>query len=294
MHKARPLPYALCQMHFKRPLSSRTPRLAALLLTLAPVVQEHPVSVNSSPQLPLLQATQGPALQEAGGGSDSSSQREQQPPWLLCAQRSDIDVWQLADARAPGQMGPPAEGALLTPAAAPQHLLRLVVQSGRHVSTACMSQDSCWLAYSDSRRVSCFALEPRPADEEVPGVHVIPTPLQLPADLPAACHLAFRPGTTDLAACSNDGTLRIINIASCPQQHDPAGPSKSRSSSGSLASPVPLRALHDLQYKSSFRRDRQRSAARRLMPLVELMVVSPDGRWGPGSMCSSQPARLPA
>ncbi|KAL4423732.1 hypothetical protein ABPG75_001033 [Micractinium tetrahymenae] len=240
-------------------------------------LKEHPVNVNPSPQLPVLQAAKAAGEQQPGSGS---SQREQQPPWLLCAQRCDIDVWQLAEAKPQGQHGPPAEGALLPPAKAPQHLLRLVAQSGRHVSTAAISQDRHWLAYSDSHRVSCFALEQRPADEAVPEEHVIPAPLQMPADLPAACHLAFRPGTSELVACANDGTLRIIEVAALP----PAGQGKAHggrgaSGSGSSDGPAPVRALHDLQYKSSFRRDRQRSAARRLMPLVELMAISPDGSW---------------
>ncbi len=240
-------------------------------------MQEHPVSINPSPQLPVLQTTQAASAQQP---VSASSQQEQQPPWLLCAQRCDIDIWQLAKAKPQGQVGPPSEGALLPLATAPEHLLRLVAQSGRHVSTAAISQDRQWLAYSDSHRVSCFALEQQPADEAMPDDHVVPAPLQVPADLPAACHLAFRPGTSELVACASDGTLRIVQVAALPAVGKGKVRSGGGSSSGGASSDglAPLRALHDLQYKSSFRRDRQRNAARRLMPLVELMAISPDGR----------------
>jgi hypothetical protein len=245
-------------------------------------LQEHPSRVNACPQLPLLQTAHGPA--HASDSPDGEQQREQeqqqqqqQQPWLLCAQRNEVDVWQLADAGRQGQLGPPAEGMLVAPSAAPEHLLRLVVQSGRHVSAACISQDGRWLAYSDSQRVSCLSLEQRPADELVPESHVMPAPLQLPADLPPACHLAFRPGTTELVACSSDGTLRVVDVAAClQQQQQPNGAGSSGGDGGGAVQA--LRAVHDLQYKSSLRRDRQRSAARRLMPLVERMAVSPDGR----------------
>lgn len=231
------------------------------------------MGINSSPQLPVLQATQGPAA--LGGASSSSNQQEQQPPLLLCAQRSDIDLWQLPAAFPQGQQGPPAEGALLSPSSAPVHLLRLVVQSGRHVSAACMSRNRCWLAYSDNRRVGCFALVQQPGSDAVPINNIIPAPVQLPADLPAACHLAFRPGSSELVACSSDGTLRLLDLSK--QAAAEPGPVRGAGSSGDGT--AVLRALHDLQYKSSSRRDRQRSAARRLMPLVELMAVSPDGSW---------------
>ena len=128
-------------------------------------LQEHPSRVNACPQLPLLQTAHGPA--DASDDGDGEQQREQQQqqqqPWLLCAQRNEVDVWQLADAGRQGQLGPPAEGMLVAPSAAPEHLLRLVVQSGRHVSAACISQDGRWLAYSDCQRISCPPTCPPPA-----------------------------------------------------------------------------------------------------------------------------------
>ena len=261
-------------------------------------MQEHPININTSPQMPVLQAAQAAVALQPSSSSSSSSQREQQPPWLLCAQRCDIDIWRLAEAKPQGQLCPPSEGTLLPPASAPEHLLRLVAQSGRYVSAAAISQDRQWLAYSDSHRVSCFALEQQPADEAMPEDHVVPAPLQLPADLPAACHLAFRPGTSELVACASDGTLRIIDVSHLPAAGQGKARGGGRSSGGGSGSdgPALLRALHDLQYKSSFRRDRQRNAARRLMPLVELMAISPDGRCAaPGSEATWLPARkLPA
>lgn len=260
--------------------------LAALTHLCSPslAAQEHPVNVSPSPQLPVLQAVHAAGTQQQGS---SSSQREQQPPWLLCAQRCDVDLWQLAEAKPQGQVGPPSEGVLLPPASAPQHLLRVVAQSGRHVSTAAISQDRRWLAYSDSHRVSCFALDQQTAGEDMPEDHVVPAPLQVPADLPAACHLAFRPGTSELVACASDGTLHIIDVSRLAS----ARTGKARGGSSGSDGLGPLRALHDLQYKSSFRRDRQRNVARRLMPLVELMSISLDGRrvgrmaGEPGSPC---------
>lgn len=222
--------------------------------------QEHPTRVNACPQAPLLQA--------ARGGAEPAAQA----PWLLCAQRNEVDVWQLPASAAPvqAQVGPPAEGILLSPSTAPVHLLRLLVQSGRHVAAAALSPCGRWLAYSDAQRVSAFALEEREADEVVPDDHVMPEPLSLPADLPPACHLAFRPGTAQLVAAAADGTLRLVDLAALPPAASGGAPPEDAVQA--------LRAVHDLQYKSSLRRDRQRSAARRLMPLVELMAVSPDGR----------------
>ena len=81
-------------------------------------------------------------------------------------------------------------------------------------------------------------------------------------------------------ACSSDGTLRIVDVAACPQQQQQQQQQSNGGGNGGDGGGAiqALRAVHDLQYKSSLRRDRQRSAARRLMPLVELMAVSPDGR----------------
>ena len=240
--------------------------------------------MNACPQLPILQAARSPA---AGGGSaaaaaeagGSGSQREQQAPWLLCVQRNEIDLWALPEAALPAQLGPAAEGGFLEPSSAPEYLLRIAVQSGRHVTAAALSPDGRWLAYSDAQRVSCFALQERLADDTVPDDHVMPSALQLPADLPPACHLAFRPGTTELLASSADGTLRVMDLAALQQRQAEGGGSSSGDEDGGEGEAVQaVRALHDLQYKSSLRRDRLRSAARRLMPLVELLTVSPDGR----------------
>ena len=243
--------------------------------------------MNGCPQLPILQAARSPAAAgtaaaaAAEPGSGSGSQREQQAPWLLCVQRNEIDLWALPDAALPAQLGAPAEGGFLEPSSAPQHLLRIAVQSGRHVAAAALSPDGRFLAYSDAQRVSCYALEQRPADDTVPDDHVMPSAVRLPADLPPACHLAFRPGTTELLASSADGTLRILDVAALHQRQQDGGSGSSGSDDeggGEGEAVQAVRALHDLQYKSSLRRDRLRSAARRLMPLVELLAVSPDGR----------------
>lgn len=239
--------------------------------------------MNGCPQMPVLQAARTPAAAGAAAAAaaaepgSSSSQQEQQAPWLLCAQRNEVDVWALPGAALPAQLGPPAEGGFLEPASAPEHLLRIAVQSGRHVVAAALSADGRWLAYSDAQRVSCFALEERPADDVVPDDHVMPSALRLPADLPPACQLAFRPGTTELLASSADGTVRILDLAALQQQQQQAG-GGSDDEGGEGEAVQTVRALHDLQYKSSLRRDRLRSVARRLMPLVELLAVSPDGR----------------
>ncbi|PRW61122.1 WD40 repeat [Chlorella sorokiniana] len=248
-------------------------------------LKEHPVRMNGCPQLPILQAARSPAAAgaEAAAAAEPSggAQREQQAPWLLCVQRNEIDLWALPDAALPAQLGAPAEGGFLEPSSAPEYLLRIAVQSGRHVAAAALSQDGRWLAHSDARRVSCFALEERPGDDAVPDDHVMPSALRLPADLPPACHLAFRPGTAELLASSTDGTLRILDLAALQQRQQDGGSSSGDEDEGSGEGEAvqTVRALHDLQYKSSLRRDRLRSAARRLMPLVELLAVSPDGSW---------------
>lgn len=266
MHAAERSPWSRDRVGL--PLTPLPPPLPS---TLSSRLQEHPSHVNACPQLPVLQAAHAssPSEDAPANGSTGPDGGEQQAPWLLCAQRNEVDLWQLPESAGTAQLGPPAEGVLLSPSAAPEHLLRLVVQSGRHVAAAAISPCGRWLAYSDSQRVSCFALEQRPADALVPDEHVMPAPLALPADLPPACHLAFRPGTAELVACSSDGTLRLVDLSACGTQQLGA-------SGGEAVQAV--RAVHDLQYKSSLRRDRQRNAARRLMPAVELMAVSPDGR----------------
>jgi hypothetical protein len=265
-------------------------------------LQEHPFRVNACPQPPLLHTVNPappPGLVE---------EEEARPAWLLCAQRTEVDLWQLVDTAAASQAGPPAEGVLLPPSAPPEHLLKMEAASGDHISAACVSGDGRWLAYSDSRRISCFSLERREADEVAPEDYVMPAAVQLPADLPPASHLAFRPGSYELIACAADGTLRLINLPACQHAGHSGQPTDTGMANG-IANGVggahhdseedegeeeeqqreqqqekqqavqALRAVHDLQYKSSLRRDRQRNAARRLMPLVELMTVSPDGRW---------------
>ena len=239
--------------------------------------------VNACPQLPLVQPACGGQTAGLGGSTSNGRSVDQlQQPWLLCVQRNELDLWQLGSAGQPAVLGAPAEGILLPSSAPPQHLLRLVLQSGRHAIAACICSSGRWLAYSDIQGVSCFALEEQPANDLVPDAHVVPAPVQLPGDLPPACHLAFRPGTTELVACSSDGVLRLVNVAACQQQQATAGTAGKCSSSTGTASGATmqtLRAVSDLHYKSSLRRDRQRSAARRLLPLVELMAVSPDGWW---------------
>ncbi|KAL4856387.1 WD repeat-containing protein PCN [Chlorella vulgaris] len=263
-------------------------------------LKEHPFRVNACPQPPLLHTVNPvppPGLVE---------EDEARPAWLLCAQRTEVDLWQLVDTAAASQAGPPAEGVLLPPSAPPEHLLKMEAAAGDHISAACVSGDGRWLAYSDSRRISCFSLERREADEVAPEDYVMPAAVQLPADVPPASHLAFRPGSHELIACAADGTLRLINLPACQHVGQSGQPADIGMANG-IANGVggahhdsedeeveeqqgeqlqekqqavqALRAVHDLQYKSSLRRDRQRNAARRLMPLVELMTVSPDGSW---------------
>jgi U3 small nucleolar RNA-associated protein 4 len=247
--------------------------------------QEHPIRVNACPQPPLAGVARPPLPPgEADGG-------EAPPAWLLCAQRHTLDLWELGDAEAAAAPGaaaaPPAEGALLPPGDPPEHLLRLSLTAGRHVVAAAISADGRWLACSDASRLACFALEQRGASEEVPEAHVVPVPLPLPRDLPPAAHLAFRPATHQLLALASDGTLRIVDMeAAAQRQRAEAGVPNGlhhgeggADGGGGAGGVVTVRALHDLQYKSSQRRERQRSAARRLWPLVELAAVSPDGAW---------------
>lgn len=292
------------------PLSLQRALPSCRLLSLLPL-QEHPQRLNPCPQRPLCQASvpaEAAPAAAAGGkrGGGAAAARPPTPPRLLCSQRNQVDLWQLGTA-AGGQLGgrqgeaaEVGEGAMVSPGTPPLHLARFETKGGGFLTAAALAPAGNMLVFSDARKVRAFQLAERPLPEGPEGAVSPPglaaalavTPLPLPADLPPASHLAFVPGaaggSSSLVACALDGTVRVVDLsahsggaagaAGAADEGDdpPAAAQQQQQHPGGV---LVIRDIHNLRHKMWAKRERHKSAARRLAPALDLLSASPDGRW---------------
>lgn len=270
-------------------------------------LKEHPQKLDPCPQRPLCHVSTPPespvpAQLDRRRGAHAQQQQQQQPR-LLCSQRNQVDLWQLGSPATAavaaaakvsgGGSGAAEEGVMLPPAAPPLHLARFAAKGGSFLTASALSPDGSRVAFSDAHRVHAFQLAERPLPPEggaaggalPPSPQPTVAPLHLPAELPPASHLAFLPGgSVSLVACALDGTLRIVHHGG-PEGDagggsDPQDQGDSTAAAGAAGGNVHvIRDIHNLRHKVWAKRDRHRSAARRFAPAVDLMAVSPDGRW---------------
>lgn len=219
-------------------------------------LKQHPLPVNSCPQPPLF-----------GAGM-------MKWPWLLVANRNEVDIWKLAGPPRDTTQGVVGNG-LTPPHAVQKHLVHLVNRSGDYINAVACSPGGEYIAFSDTKSLRCLKVS---LDHEDLGggeddrVTVSTVALQPLSDaskrqrtpkgsFPPASFLVFRPGHPSvLIAVAPDGLIRIVD-ASYPERH------------------TTIRDLHDLRFKMWYKRDRSRSQARRLAPAVALCEVRNDGKW---------------
>jgi U3 small nucleolar RNA-associated protein 4 len=288
-------------------------------------LKEHPKKVNTCPQRPIIQAAaavhpppSNTAPARGGGGGGDASAAE---PWLMAAAGNQVDLWRLsrpaslisatyptpagALSSSPGNKAaaaaPAIEGERLAPQNVPLHLARLINKSGEFITSAALSSDGKYVAYSDAYRLYCFAVSVSPSVDTLDDaadmediVHVLPprvrvTPISLPDDdFPPAFDLYFKGGQGEestLVALAADGTVRLLTMPSHPsgttlhRRKDEDSEEDDEEKEVLAASLVhTIRELHDLRYKMWYKRDRARTTARKAVPLVEIAAISPDGR----------------
>lgn len=234
-------------------------------------LKEHPTRVNPCPQRPIIHVARCPGTAAEESSAEGASGAP--APWILSASSNTADIWQLSR---PGPSGHGCmEGDGVLPQGMPMHLARLVNKGGNHIAAAAISADGRHVAFSDAYRLRCFQLtaEDASGDSGVQGAvpHIRLAPVDVPSDLPPATHLAFVAQTGNLVSAAADGTVRVLQF--------PSGSANGGGASEGVTVQSTIRDVHDLRYKLWYRRDRARSAARRLAPAIDLLTLSPDGQW---------------
>lgn len=292
---------ALCSLGGK--LISAGNDTVLLVHSISRFLKEYPRKLNTCPQKPIINSTSTHAALHstitmlASNGNDTEEQGEEgssvvhHGSLLMAAQGNAIDIWRLSrpstealfhhgiERNCPLSTAA-IEGEKILPKSSPVHMIKIINKTGNFITAAAFSPDEKFLAYSDAYRTLCFAIDAPSASLNIDeakesttatttGLHI--KPIQLPEDIPPAVALHFRPSTNELICLSIDGIIHTITmpLVSIPP-----------SSHGLTASVRHVnRELHDLRYKMWYKRDRTRSAARRLMPPVELIALSFDGTW---------------
>lgn len=266
-------------------------------------LKEHPRSVNSCPQRPIILAVPSCDRAEVASKGPTASNR---PPLehaalLMVADRNTVNLWQLVRHNLSANMfsAGAEEGGRIPAPGPPIHLAQLTNRTGNHIISAaamiCKENGKseketfdALMAFSDAHRMLCFRLTmDRPLDassvKDAPPLRVVKvTPVRLPADVPPAAQLFFRPGSASvLVAVSLDGIVRLIDLegGKSSNEEKPRDAEKDKNEQATATMVHSNRELHDLRFKIWYKRDRSKSEARRLLPAVQLAALSPDGRW---------------
>ena len=243
--------------------------------------KQHPVRVNPCPQRPIIACSS----QRSGGGSGGGMA-------MVAAQRNQVEVWTLPSANTsprllsahshthPPTAIPTKEGERVVPSSLPVHIARLVNGSGGAVVAVAVSEDGGFIAYADARRMKCFRVGGEEEEEEGEGEgrsrpHPRVEVISLPPDLPPARHLFVRQGDSDgdgtrgdknekyeLVAVAVDGIVRILSLDG---------------TNNSMKVTQTVRELHDVKYKIWYKKDKGRSTARWVVPVVEQATLSSNG-----------------
>eukprot|EP00890_Picochlorum_soloecismus_P003258 jgi/Picsp_1/3933/NSC_01445-R1_protein len=209
----------------------------------------------------------------------SSLSGTKQAVFVATSESNKIHIWKFTAALASSFVGKVDGEKISLQGTGPVHLAELANKSGTHIIASAMSSDGKCLVFSDLYDIKCVNIIHLTSVDNNDIGSVVPIvdpqreedlplglqPLKLPGDIPTSgiTHLRFIPNTDSLIMVYHDGIIRIIDSLS-----------KIQSASNEVNSVHTIRDVQGLRYKAWFKRDETKSAARRFVPLVDLIQVS--------------------
>jgi U3 small nucleolar RNA-associated protein 4 len=193
-----------------------------------------------------------------------------------------VNIWKCLNISHPiGKMEQYKDGEVVSPDSLggmhPVHLARVSCSSGSPVTSVAVSRDGKYIACSDIHSLKCIELIESGYTHD-DGSEVVPIVdphhddasmgmkmVQLPhhASTQGIVHMEFIPHSDSLVLFINDGTIRVVESL----KNDDA------------SSDVVIRDVHDLRYKTWFKKDEGKSSARRECPMIDVVSMSTSGQY---------------
>ena len=159
----------------------------------------------------------------------------------------------------------------------PVHLAQVSCSSRAHVTSVAVSGDGKYIACSDIHSLKCIELldsgytndadgsvvpivHPDDYTSHTRGMKMVPLPHH--ASTQGIVHMEFIPHSDSLVLCIHDGTIRVIESVKNDDVSD-----------------VVIRDVHDLRYKTWFKKDEGKSSARRECPMIDVVSMSTTGQY---------------
>lgn len=171
----------------------------------------------------------------------------------------------------------------------PVHLADLNNKHGDHIIALAMNDTGDMVVFSDIQGIKCLQIAPFSSSSESykvieRSIPIIPSnnddmvddilgiqSLKLPIAVSshAASFLKFVPGTNTLVTVTHDGIIRTMEIHS----------SKNESGEASVSDLQTIRDIHDLRYKTWFKKDASKSFARKICETIDAIDISKNGKY---------------
>jgi len=222
-------------------------------------LKEHPRKVSTTPQRPSVSVARSTYIDGC-------------PYIMASAVGHTVDIWKLPK-------DPEArdchDGDRLEVQETPMCLAHVESKPGLHLTSVALSSDARYVACADTEHVNCLELRSLKDIEEdvqknpslIPiidkedtlmlGVSGSPFSVDIPSGV---THVQFIPGTHTLVCLSYDGSIRLVD--------------KDGSEEDGI---ITIRDIHDLRYKAWFKREAQKSCARREYPMIDTFSMSNSG-----------------
>ena len=261
-------------------------------------LKEHPKVVDECPQKSLISAVSG-CKNRSATEVKAGLLNDRRFPIMMAAVGNRLDIWHLASAsqslvestinvthKKAGRQQKhsdervPQEGERLSLKSIPVHIAQLVNDVGQIIVALSISEDGRFFAYSDGHKLHCFqisgsesqsvSLNDLKAEEKIRI-----SPIHLPENLSSIVFLCFTDGTKNdenhhvLMALSLDGNIKLITLRNSSSDGMSTSAGTPRDPEEKSATVQNIRIIHDLRYKMWLKRDRTKTMARRMMPLVD-------------------------
>lgn len=227
-------------------------------------LKEHPRRVDVVPQRPCISVS---------GSEDLDI--------MATATANSLDIWKLQNSK-DTVLSNKNDGDLCSPGKPPLHVAHMSVTSGAHITSVAVSSDARLVAFSDNNGIKCINIRDMSSHMATDGemdASVVPIlddtsdpstllgikSVALPAGMStvhSVVHVEFVPNSHALIVCMADGTIKIID-----------------SVLDADSSVNTIRDIHDMRFKTWFKKDTQKSSARRECPMMDVCRVSKEGEY---------------
>lgn len=230
-------------------------------------LKEHPRKMSRVPQRPVISLSRGSDI-------DGS------PHIMATGTGHAVDIWKLP--KASEITRELQDGDRLDVHDAPVCIAHLESKQGSHLTSVAISTDGRFVAFADLGHVQCVEILPLSnIEDDLPanpslipivgnhandGLHgsLGMCSVPLPGSLTGIIHLEFVPNSHTLLCFSHDGNIRVIQSVAKSSDADDI---------------VTIREIHDLRYKTWFKREALKSSARKEYPMFDLVKLSNMGEY---------------